>query len=256
VIEIFVKAYLHQRYHLRGSEHKVVVNDRSYDVWIGSPRPLTEIEATLYGWLLDASRPIVQQLAVDVFDRLGRTDLERAERRMRATRPLVPLGALPPGEGFDRRPQPQVRPLPWLGYLAVFCVASRKPQVRATLQPLLAEVISLQKLRPAQPNRPPANPRTPPQPIEISRPPAEVLVERWSAIQNDATRAIAHLLKRSFWLYRWRWGLISACFLIALTIYKGAPVLYYRIQEAAARPASTEASPAPAPVQPQDSSNP
>jgi hypothetical protein len=259
VIEIFVKTYLHQRYHLRGSEHKALVDERSYDVWIGSPRPLTEIEATLYGWLLDASRPIVQQLAVDVFDQLGRTSLEMAERRMRATRPLVPAGALPAGEGFDRRPQPQVRPLPWLGYLAVFCVASRKPQVRATLQPLLAEVISLQKLRLAQPNRPPASPQTPPPPVETPRPPADVLVERWSAISNDATRAIAHLLGRAFLLYRWRWGLISACFLTVLTIYKGAPILYHRIQESRttmAQSTSTATSPSPAPARPQDPSNP
>jgi hypothetical protein len=242
VVEIFTKTYLHQRHRLTDGDQKIEVDGRYYNVWMDSLRPLTEIEATLYGWLLDSSHPIVQQLAVDVFDRLGKTSLEIAERRFRATRPLVPTSPVHP-EGADRRPQPQVRPLPLLGQAAVFCVAPRKPPVRATLQPLLAEVIALQRI----PVPRPAGPQ-PPQ-IEIPRSPVATLLERWGGVTNDATKAVADLLGRAFALYRWRWAILSFALLLAFAVYQGAPFVYHQVQE-------SRAATAPVPVSTQGPSNP
>jgi hypothetical protein len=231
VVEIFVKTYLHQRRRMSDGDQKIEVDGHSYSVWMESPRPLTEIEATLYGWLLDSAHPIVQQLAVDVFDRLDKTNLETAERRMRATRPLVPALSLIPANANDRRPQPQVRSLSILGHAAIFCVAPRKPPVRATLQPLLAEVIALQKIPVPQPTTRPTGSQAGIPPFEVPRPPVTALLERWGGVPNDAPRAIAGLLGRAFTLYRWRWMILSLLLLVALTVYKGTPLLYHWIQE-------------------------
>lgn len=230
VVEIFAKTYLHQRQRLSDGDQKIEVDDHSYNVWMDSPRPLTEIEATLYGWLLDSAHPIVQQLAVDVFDRLGNTNLEIAERRLRAARPIVPASFVP-SEGADRRPQPQVRPLPLLGQAAVFCVAPRKPPVRTTLQPLLAEIIALQKIPVPRPAPRLAGPQVIHQPLEIPRSPVAGLLERWGGVPNDATKAVADLLGRAFSFYKWRWGIISFALLLTFSIHRGVPVIYHKIQE-------------------------
>jgi hypothetical protein len=253
VVEIFVKTYLYQRQRLNGGDRKLQIAGRSYEIWMESPRPLTELEATLYGWLLDSSHPIVQQLAVDIFDRLGKTSLEIAERRMRARRPLPVKGPAAAG-GVDQRPQPQVRPLPVLGWLAVLCVAPRKPLVRATLQPLLAEVISLQALAaPPSVSRPAARATDPPPPSELPRPPIDALLERWNGVPNDATKAVARLLGRAFFLYRWRRAILTLILLAALGVYYGTPAAYTWVREeirqhrAAAQtaPPATPAAPLP-----------
>lgn len=228
VVDVFAWTYLYQRSQLRGGNQRIAVGGTLYDVWTDSPRPLTDIEAILYGWLLDSSRPIVQQLAVDVFDRLGRTDLEKAERKLPAVPPEVPGAAQ--AMASAERPQPQVHALPVLGRLAVYCVAPRKPQVRSTLQPLLAEMIALQKV--SRPPRPPVAPANPPRPPEVQRDPAEVLFERWGAMPNDATRAVARLLRRAFSLYRWRWVILLAILGSGIAIYRTAPFAVHALRKA------------------------
>ena len=255
VVEIFVKTYLYQRQRLNGGDRKLEIAGRSYQVWMESARPLTELEATLYGWLLDSSHPIVQQLAVDVFDRLGKTSLEIGERRMRARRPLPVKSPALPG-GVDQRPQPQLRPLPILGWLAVFCVAPRKPLVRATLQPLLAEVISLQPL-PVPPfiSQPAARAAEPSPPVELPRPPIDALLQRWNGVPNDATKAVAHLLGRAFSLYRWRWTILTLILLAALGTYYGTPAAYHWVLDYQARAATQSPSPAVQNAQPRSTSD-
>ena len=251
VVEIFIKTYLYQRQRLNGGDRKIEIVGRSYQVWMESPRPLTELEATLYGWLLDSSHPIVQQLAVDIFDRLGKTHLEIEERRMRARRPLPVKGPAIPG-GLDQRPQPQVRPLPVLGWLAVLCVAPRKPLVRSTLQPLLAEVISLQALAmPPFVFRTAARAAEPPQLRDPPRPPIDALLERWNGVPNDATKAVARLLGRAFFLYRWRWTILTLLLLAALGTYYGTPAAYAWVREEIRQPrAAAQAAPPASPATP------
>jgi hypothetical protein len=219
VVDVFAWTYLYQRSQLRGGNQRISVGGTLYDVWTDSTRPLTDIEAILYGWLLDSSRPIVQQLAVDVFDRLGRTDLEKAERKLPVRQPEV--AGVAQAMASAGRPQPQIHSLPVLGRLAVYCVAPRKPQVRSTLQPLLAEMIALQKV--SRLPRPPSAPTSPSRPPEVQRDPAEVLFERWGAMPNDATRAVARLLRRSFSLYRWRWVILLMILFSGIVIYRATP---------------------------------
>jgi hypothetical protein len=227
VVEIFAKTYLHQRQRLSGGDRRVEVEERRYEVWMESPRPLTEIEATLYGWLLDSGHPIVQQIAVDVFDRLGRTSLEVEERAMRARRPVVARNELPAGD-FGRKPKSQVRRLPVLGYAAIFCTAPRKPQVRVTLRPLLAEIVALKRVWTApKPDRRKAAP----QPLEFPKPPATVLLERWNTVANDSTKAVAGLLRRALFFYNWRWLFIGMVLLLGVGLYYGTPIIYHLIQE-------------------------
>lgn len=228
VVNVFAGTYLFQRRHMRGGNRRIPVGEALYDVWTDSPRPLTDIEAILYGWLLDSSRPVVQQLAVEVFDRLGRTDLEIAERKLPVVRPQV-HGALQ-ATALAGRPQPQIYALPVLGRLAVYCVAPRKPQVRSILGPLLAEMITLQKtFRAPRPAPASADPSPPP---ELHRLPADVVFERWAAMPNEATRAVAHLLRRAFSLYRWRWFILFSILSGSLFIYQMAPVAARYVREA------------------------
>jgi hypothetical protein len=242
VVKIFVKTYLHQRNRMTGGEKKIDVEGRKYDIWIETPRPLTEIEATLYGWLLDNSHPIVQQLAVDVFDELGRTLLEKEERRVKDLGPLMPRNELI-GMSFNSRPQPQVHNLPILGHAAVYCVAPQKEAVRATIQPLLAEVIVLHRQRAAiEPTNTAAH-GTAASAFVTTRSPAEVLFERWGAISNDATKAIARLVRRAFFLYRWRWLFVTLMVVTATGIYKGAPILVEKVRESVAARANSSPSP-------------
>lgn len=241
VVEILAKTYLHQRQHLSGGDGRLVADGRRYEVWMESPRPLTEIEATLYGWLLDNAHPIVQQLAVDVFDRLGRTSLEVNEKRMRAQRPVALRDELPAGD-FGRKPKSQVRRLPVLGYAALFFTAPRKPQVRVTLGPLLAEIIALRRVWIAPKPDPQ---KTQPHPLEVSRPPATILLERWNTVANDSTKAIAGLLRRALFLYRWRWLFISLGLLLCVGTYYGTPIAYRFVKERLAARSEAAVTPAP-----------
>ena len=106
--------------------------------------------------------------------------------------------------------------------------------MRATVEPVLAEVIVLHRSRDKT--------------ASSKSSPAEVLFGRWGTTSNDATRAIAALVGRAFFLYRWRWLFIALIVLIGIGIYKGAPIVTHEIKDRLALSRSTVASAAPAPT--------
>lgn len=224
-VGLFTRTYLYQRFQMVGGDQTLRVENVTYSVWTKSARPLTEIEATLYGWLLDNSRPIAQQLAVEIFDALGATSLEREELAIPA--PKTPS----PFQGQDletltfRRSRPNVYSLSWLGHLAVYLSAPRKRQVRSVLKALLAQVIVLSRRKPPH-GLSSKQASASPGDNASSKVRVEGILQRWSGIPNDATRAVTRLLRVAWRFYRWRWALVCTVCLVVLLLAWQAPAGY------------------------------
>jgi hypothetical protein len=238
-VEVFVRTYLHQRQRLPGGDWKVEVGEKIYGVWIDSQRPLTEIEASLYSWIMDDARPVAQQLAIDIFEAMAETALERAERQVRLHRRTGPRLVLPPVEASIRTP-PMVHPLPLFGRLAVLLAAPRKRKVREILHPLVAEFLVVQK-RNLAPRAVVSSEEVRPAQAEKPRVRVEALLQRWTGVANDATKAIARHLRRALAIYRWRWGIVSATLLTAGLLYMGGLALYHYVLTRLSSPEVEEA---------------
>lgn len=81
IIEIITDIYLHQRASLNGSDEAIEVNGRSYQIWIDSQRPQTDIEQVILEWLGNEKYPIAQQAALEArlnFDK----ELDQAEAQL------------------------------------------------------------------------------------------------------------------------------------------------------------------------------
>lgn len=232
-VEIFVRTYLHQRLRLVGGDDRVEIGELSFAIWRDGTRPLTEIEATLYSWMVDSSSPTAQQLAVDVFEALAETAVERIERERGLARPSEPVWPADSGPALPGQPQEPTYSLPWLGRLAARLATPNKPGVRRTLEPLLAELIRVQSrafglrttftskvLRPVVAERPAQRGRA--------------LIGRWSRVPNESTRAISRNLRRALNLYRWRWWLVGAALLVLLAIGFSSVSLYRMLASTAA----------------------
>ncbi|HKV09413.1 MAG TPA: hypothetical protein VJ725_14815 [Thermoanaerobaculia bacterium] len=238
-VEVFVRTYLHQRQRLPGGDWKVEIGDKIYGVWIDSQRPLTEIEASLYSWIMDDSRPVAQQLAIDIFEAMAETALERAERQLRQLRRTRPRLVLPPVEETIRTP-PTVHPIPLLGRMAVFLAAPRKKKVREILRPLVAEFLIVGK-RSFAPRAVVNSEEARPSQTEKPRIRVEALLQRWTGVANDATKAIARHLRRALTIYRWRWEILSATFLTIGLLYVGGRFTYHYISTRLSSPETDEA---------------
>ncbi len=230
-VEVFVRTYLAQRERLPGGDARVAIGPLVYGVWTESVRPLTEIEAALFSWVLDDRRPIAQQLAVDIFEALAETALERAEARMPRGAPAarsVVASRLAAGTLEQR---PQLHRLSLLGRMAVYLAAPRKRHVRALLRPLLAELLVVRRrtsaLR-AEFTSETLRPRIAGQP----RLRAAALMDRWAGVANDATRAMVRHLARALNFHRWRWGIVAGVFVAVVVGFVGGRALYQRMSEA------------------------
>lgn len=241
-VEVFVRTYLAQRHRLPGGDRRITVGERSYGVWNDtSQRPLTEVEAALYSWILDDSLPTGQQLAVDIFEALGETALERRERNL----PPVRRTASPESGTDDLAHKPRVvRRLPWLGWMAVYLAAPRKSRVRAVLRPLLAEVLAVQK-RSVAPRAMVSSEED--RPIQAEKPTirATALLARWRGVPNEATRAVASHLQRARSIHRWRWVIVVATLLALVALYRGSVWSYKRWMTPSKPPAETSPTPSP-----------
>jgi hypothetical protein len=251
VSALAVRCYLHQRQHLAGGDRKLELDGRSYAVWTDGPRPLTGIEAILYGWLLDRSRPIAQQVAVDVFAAFAATSLEREERRLLSARPRAAAN----GYGATAAAaEPEVHRLNAFGHLAVVMATLHKDEVRPLLRPLMAGVIvemRRQQLRaaekllrsrrllkgkaPAAASQPATEMKTGGStPVEetltVER--IELLLERWGGVRNASARSLAAYLQRAVHYYHWRWGVVLAMALL----FAGLANLYRRADRAVVEP--------------------
>jgi hypothetical protein len=229
-VEVFVRTYLAQRERLPGGDGRIAIGHQIFGIWTESARPLTEIEAALFSWVLDDRRPIGQQLAVDIFEALAETALERAETQLRKDQPRPPKAAERHLEARPTGQRPQIHRLPVLGRLAVYLAAPRRRAVRSLLRPLLAELIVIGRRR--------AAPRTQitseilrPQVDDQPRARTDVLLKRWVGVTNEATKAIAGRLGRALALYRWRWGIVAATILILAAAFAGGRSLYHRWSE-------------------------
>lgn len=81
IITIITDIYLHQRATLKGGDEAIEVNGRSYQVWINSQRPLTDVEQVIFEWLGNEKYPIVQQAALEArLDFNSELDAVEAER--------------------------------------------------------------------------------------------------------------------------------------------------------------------------------
>ncbi len=81
IIKIITDIYLHQRASLKGGDEAIKVSGRSYQVWINSQRPLTDVEQVIFEWLGNEKYPIAQQAALEArlnFD--SELDEEEARR--------------------------------------------------------------------------------------------------------------------------------------------------------------------------------
>jgi len=222
MVELAVRTYLHQRQQLEGGDRRIELGGRSYPVWTASVRPLTGLEASLYGWILDDTRPVAQQLAVDIFAALSDTSLDVEERRLQAEAAAGAAdrlaGSRPESGTAVRRvgpDAPQTRGLGPLGHLAVFLAAPRKQELRRILGPILAEVIFESRPRRAMPGQatPPGSGPAPAAAAVVTTTGdqrIEALLARWTGVRNAATNAIAGYLRRSLTFYRWRWALVLA----------------------------------------------
>ena len=225
-VEVFVRTYLAQRQRLPGGDRRITIGERSFGVWNdGSQRPLTEVEAALYSWILDDSLPTGQQLAVDIFEALGETALERRERQLP---PMRRAAASSEGGAEDLAHKPiVVRRLPWLGWLAVYLATPRKSRVRAILRPLLAEVLAVQQ-RSVAPRAMVSSEED--RPIQAEKPAlrAAALLARWRGVPNETTKAIAWHLQKARSVYRWRWVIVTVTILFVISLYKGGVWSYRR----------------------------
>lgn len=234
VVALAVRAYLHQRLAMSGGERKVEIDGRSYAVWIGGARPLTAIEVALYGWLLDLSRPVAQQVAVASFAAFAATELEREEQRLRRAEPSG--GAVQEG-GEALAAEPEVHPLSTFGHLAVIAATPGKEEIRPLLRPLMAEVIvehrwhlkilaekvrRVRLLKRSGPASPPALEASQEDALRpagvLSAERLETLLERWGEVRNPSARALAEHLRRAVSFYRWRWGMVAAMVLAVLAL--------------------------------------
>jgi hypothetical protein len=218
-IQVFKQTYLWQRLQLTGGDRTVQIDGGVYALWKPGTRPLTDIEGLLYSWLLDTSCPSAQQIAVDVFDALSQTPVDQSEAQLSSENPLqIAISGVSPGE---KRSAVKLHMLSLLGSLALR-TARTKPEVQATLQPLLAEMIAL--LQKGQWIR------------------LWTILNRWKQMpENAASRVIAQLLHRPLTHYRWRWLWITVIASLAFLAYHQVPRLY----QAAAHAIQADA-PAPA----------
>jgi hypothetical protein len=239
-VEVFVRTYLHQRQRLPGGDFQIEIGGGSYGIWLAAVRPLTKIEALLYSWVLDDTRAVAQQLAVDVFEAMAETAVERAEARLHDARAAQRQTAAPPLNSTGANPGRQVHALPLLGRLAVFLAAPRKKRVRELLRAPLAELVVVrnrvtaprtsltsESLRPSTPLK--GDLRT------------EGLLKRWSAVSNDATKAVARHLQRALALYRWRWGIVAGALVLVLAIVWGSWRLYQHVSQSRSQSVATQA---------------
>lgn len=140
LIAILRQAYLHQRQQMEGGDGRIFVGELSYAVWIQTERPLTPLETLLFDWIEDGD-PVARQLAVEAFVALQTTELERSERNLSIRWDETAVSRLARHTGKARR----LRWLNPLGYMAVFLAVPGNWKRRAVLQPLLAELLTLQR---------------------------------------------------------------------------------------------------------------
>lgn len=229
-IKVFVRTYLHQRQRLPGGDERIEVSGSTYGVWLGSTRPLTEIEASLYSWLLDDARPIAQQLAVDIFAEMNDTLFEQEERRLQQFRDLNPyIPTSPPRREISTEASPTLNSLPLLGHMAVVLATPRKQRVRAILRFLLAEMLIVQDR--GAPRESGSSTVDPPRILSDPRTRAKAIVERWAGVANDTTKAIACHLEQALTFYRWRWAIVFSVLLAFLLAASGARALYSRLTQ-------------------------
>lgn len=224
-VEIFVRTYLHQRLRLVGGDDRVEIGEFSFAIWSDGTRPLTEIEATLYSWMVDSSSPATQQLAVDVFEALAETAVERVERGRGVARPSEPVSSADSGPVLPGQPPEPTYSLSWLGRVAARLATPNKPGVRRTLEPLLAELIRVQNratgLRTTFTSKVL-------RPLVVEKPAqrGQALIGRWSLVPNESTRAISRNLRRALIFYRWRWFLVGVALMALLWVGIGSVTLY------------------------------
>jgi hypothetical protein len=229
VVEVFTRIYLQQRTRLPGGDELVQIGGRSYPIWIGAGRPLTRLEAVLYSWTLDESRPVVQQLAVDIFAALSKTAVERAEKEL-GHRQRQPKDALKPAsDKARRRAQSQVRSIPLLGRAALLLACPRRRRVRDIVRPLLAELIALRRRSHRVAQLPssalPESSKLPSRDAEVS-----AVLARWTATGNETTVVVVKHLRRALRWYRWRWWLIGTAVGLALLLHDRGPQLMQRLR--------------------------
>lgn len=64
ILKNITEIYLEQRKIIKGGDREIKVNGNSYQIWLNSKRPYTEIEKILMQWLGDEEYPIAQQFAM------------------------------------------------------------------------------------------------------------------------------------------------------------------------------------------------
>jgi len=245
ITALAVRSYLHERQHLEGGDTKLELDGRSYSVWINRARPLTNIETTLYSWLLDHSRPVAQQLAVASFGAFAATTLDREERRLLLARPRTT--ALGEGSGSLATSAPQVYRLNPFGHLAVVAATLGREEVRPLLRPLMAEVIVERhrqlvllagKLREAKLLGKRKGVFTSFQEETALKRSAldaekiEVILERWGRVRNRSAQTLAGYLQKAVLFYRWRWGMVAVLGILLFGLIR----LYQRAEQALMEP--------------------
>jgi hypothetical protein len=229
VVSVLVRAYLRQREHLVGGDGEVELGGRTFQVWIRSPRPLTPIETSLYGWLRDGEHPVAQQVALQTLAAIAATEVEQKEREMASPRPP---------EAGEARPvtriapnAPRLRRLDFLGRMAVFLAAPRRKEIRPLLIPLVAEVIEVLRADrrgvfetiAATAGGGPI--RVSSEKPTISRKPIlPVVLARWQVIGEEEVRRLARILSVAVDVTRWRW-------VILLAVAVSCGLIYYDMTE-------------------------
>lgn len=81
LMRLLTRLYLDDRHQAGPGETAITVDHKNYEIWYTGeiPRPLTPTEICLYRWLLDGSRPVSQQIALEAFAHFTRTPVDTEE---------------------------------------------------------------------------------------------------------------------------------------------------------------------------------
>lgn len=219
VVTVLVRAYLSQRERLEGGEEEIEAGGRTFQVWSRSPRPLTTIESSLYTWLQDMERPVVQQVAIQTFAGIAATELEQRERELGSRRAPAPAPPPPPMTRVHPNP-PRLRQLSLLGRMAVFLAIPRQKENRARLLPVVAEVAEVRRTERSRvfENVAAAASRlsgqSPAAEVPaLKKPILPVVLARWQTIEDSGMKSLAQALEGALAFFRWRWAILGAAVL-------------------------------------------
>ncbi len=181
IVKILKNVYLEQRGNLKGGDDFIVVDEKTYPIWLNSERPLTAVERAMLRWIKDPKNPAAQQIATRasvVFanaleQKEAQQIIEIRERRNQPIEEATPeITAIPTS-------LQHVRESRFVEKIAIWIATLSAERFSVIIQGLMPEVLAQNK---------------------SNKQAMTFVLEKWRRAADNEIKTIAKLQERAIWL--------------------------------------------------------